>query len=45
MQEAIISPPAINALLPLLQNSKHSVAMIKHSMEIVGAAAQHLDPS
>ena len=44
MQEAVIPPPAINALLPLFLDSAHSVAMIKHSMEIVRAAVQHLNP-
>ena len=44
MQGAVIPPPAINALLPLFLDSAHSVAMIKHSMEIVRAAVQHLNP-
>jgi len=44
MQEAVIPPPAINALLPLFLDSAHSVAMIRHSMEIVRAAVQHLNP-
>ena len=44
MQEAVIPPPAINALLPLFLDSARSVAMIKHSMEIVRAAVQHLNP-
>ena len=38
-------PPAvINVLLPLFLESAHSVAMIKHSMTIVQAAVQHLNP-
>ena len=45
MQEAVIPPPAINALLQLFLDSADSVAMIKHSMEIVRAAVQHLNPS
>ena len=44
MQETVIPPPAINTLLPLFLDSAHSVAMIKHSMEIVKAAVQHLNP-
>jgi len=37
-------PPAINSLLPLFTDNAHSVAMIKHSMNIVKAAVQHLNP-
>ena len=44
IQEAIIPPAAINALLPLFLESAHSVAMIKHSMIIVKEAIQHLNP-
>ena len=44
IQEATISPAAINALLPLFLESVHSVAMIKHSMTVVLAATQHLEP-
>lgn len=43
IQEAVIPPAAINALLPLFLDSAHSVAMIKHSMAIVQAAVQHLN--
>ncbi|XP_072178978.1 uncharacterized protein [Diadema setosum] len=43
-QKALIPPAAINALLPLFVDSAHSVAMIKHSMTIVKAAIQHLNP-
>jgi len=44
MQEDVISSPATNALLPLFLDSAHSVAMIKHSMEMVRAAVKHLNP-
>lgn len=44
IQETVIPPAAINALLPLFEDSAHSVAMIKHSMTIVQAAVQHLNP-
>ena len=44
MQEAVIPSPVINALFPLFLDSAHSVAMIKHSMEIVRVAVQHLNP-
>ena len=40
----MIPPAAINALLPLFLDSAHSVAMIKHSMTIIKAAIQHLNP-
>ena len=35
IQATDISPAAINALLPLFLENAHSVAMIKHSMDIV----------
>ena len=44
IQEAVIPPATINVLLPLFLESAHSVAMIKHSMMIVQAAVQHLNP-
>lgn len=44
IQEAVIPPPAINALLPLFLDSAHSIAMIKHSMSVVQAAVQHVNP-
>jgi hypothetical protein len=44
IQSAVIPSAAINALLPLFLESAHSVAMIKHSMTIVRAAIQHLNP-
>ena len=44
IQEAVIPPAAINALLPLFLESAHSITMIKHSMIIVKEAVQHLNP-
>ena len=44
MQTAVIQPAAINALLPLFLDSAHSVAMIKHSMEMVKTTVQYLNP-
>ena len=44
IQQAVIPPAAINALLPLFLDNAHSVAMIRHSMDIVKAAVQHLNP-
>lgn len=37
-------PPTAVALLPLFEESAHSVAMIKHSMDVVKATIQHLNP-
>ena len=42
--KAVIPPAAINALLPLFLDNAHSAAMIRHSMDIVRAAVQHLNP-
>ncbi|MES9880446.1 MAG: hypothetical protein ABW185_06135, partial [Sedimenticola sp.] len=44
IQQGEIPPAALNALLPLFLDNAHSVAMIKHSMDIVKAAVQHLNP-
>ena len=44
IQTTEIPPAAIIALLPLFMSSVHSVAMIKHSMTIVQATVQHLNP-
>ena len=38
-----IPPAANNALLPLFLESAHSVAMIKHSMDIVKTSVQYLN--
>jgi len=40
----VIPPPAVNALLPLFLDSTHTVAMIRHSMYVIKAAVQHLNP-
>ncbi|KAK0146492.1 hypothetical protein N1851_014183 [Merluccius polli] len=32
------------ALLPLFHESAHSVAMIKHSLDVIGKAVEHLNP-
>ena len=44
IQTTEIPPAAINALLPLLLENAHSVAMIKHSMDIVETSVQYLNP-
>ena len=40
----MVPPSAINTLLPLFLDNAHSIAMIKHSMSIVKAVVQHLNP-
>jgi len=37
-------PAAISTRLPHFTNNAHSVAMIKHSITLVQAAIQHLNP-
>ena len=37
-------PTTINALLPLFYESAHIVTMVKHGMEVVRQAVQHLNP-
>ncbi len=44
IQNTVIPAAAINALLPLFLDSAHSVAMTKHSMNMVRAAVEHLNP-
>ena len=44
IQDTVMPPAAINTLLPLFLDSVHSIAMIKHSMTIVQAAVQHVNP-
>ncbi len=44
MQNIVITHAAINGLLPLFLDSAHSVAMIKHSMTLVQAIVQYLNP-
>ena len=44
IQDAIVPPPAIIALLPLFMENAHSIAMIKHSITIVQIAVAHLNP-
>lgn len=43
-QQADIPPAAINALLPLFLDNAHSVAMIRHSMDIIRRAVEHVNP-
>ena len=42
-QETVPRPPALVALLPLFRDNAHSVAMIKHGMNIIRSATNHLN--
>ena len=42
--QAVIPPAAINSLFPLFLDNAHSVAMVRHSMDIVRAAVQNVNP-
>ena len=44
IQTTEIPSAAINALLPLFLENAHSVAMIKHSMDIVKISVHYLSP-
>ena len=44
IQQAVIPPDALNALLALFLDNAHSVAMLKHSMDVINAAVQHINP-
>ena len=37
-------PMSVTALLPLFHESAHTVAMIKHSMDVIASAVQHINP-
>ena len=37
--------PSITALLPLFKEESKSVAMMRHSLDIVKRAVEHLNPS
>lgn len=44
IQQSVIPPSAITALLPLFLDNAHTVAMIKHSIDITIAVTEHLNP-
>lgn len=44
IQQTVIPPAAIHALMPLFVDNAHSAAMIRHSMDVVRAAVHHLNP-
>ena len=45
LQKAEVPPAAITAMLPMFLESAHSVAMVKHSMDIIQAVTKHVNPS
>jgi hypothetical protein len=38
-----VPPPAITALLPLFRDNAHSLAMVKHGMDIIFRATDHVN--
>ena len=38
-----VRPPALTALLPLFRDNAHSIAMIKHGMDLLRDATEHLN--
>ena len=43
-QPPVTRPPAITSLLPLFHENAHTGAMIIHSMKMVKAAVDHVNP-
>ena len=43
-QTAQDSPPTLGAMLPLFNDDSKSVAMIRHSMDVIKQAVQRLNP-
>ncbi len=44
MIETDVRPPAITALLPLFRDNAHSLAMVKHGMDLIQKATHHVNP-
>ena len=38
-------PPAITVLLPLFHDNAHSLAMVKHGMNVIQQATEHVNPA
>ena len=38
-------PPAITGLLPLFRDNAHSLAMVKHGMNVIHQATEHVSPA
>ncbi len=43
-QETVRRPPAITALLPLFRDNAHYLAMVRHWMDLIKQAFQHISP-
>ena len=43
LQEAVPRPPAITGLLPLFRDSAHSLSMVKHGMNLIQKATEHVN--
>ena len=43
-QSDVQKPTAAIALMPLLMDNAHTLAMIKHAMEVISASVRHLNP-
>ncbi len=44
LQYSLRRPPAISGLMPLFRDNAHSVAMVKHGMDIIIKATLHVNP-
>ena len=44
LQCSLSRPPAISGLMPLFYANAHSLAMVKHGMELIIKATEHLNP-
>ena len=44
LQVSVSKPPAIVALLPMFRDGAHSPAMVKHGMDIIKQATDHVNP-
>ncbi len=43
-QTSTIRPPAIIGMFPLFRENAHSLAMVKHGMDVIQKATQHVNP-
>ena len=44
LQYSLHRPPAISSMMPLFRDSAHSVAMVKHGMDVIMKATEHVNP-
>ena len=43
LQDASRSPPAISGLTPLFRDNAHSLALVKHGMDVIATTTEHLN--